>query len=469
MRSHQKGDLDAAIAAYRGIIDRAPEIADPWHLLGVALHQKGEPKLARQLIETAIGLNGAVADYHSNLGMVLLALRDEAAAEHSLRHAVRLAPMHAKALANLAGLLRGRGLFDDALDLARRAVAAAPNDPEVHNNLGNAWKDAMHPAEAVVAYDRALALDPGYALAHWNRALARLTLGDYAAGFDAFAWRWRWGGFPTRLRDYPAPVWTGQEVAGKTLFLYPEQGLGDAIQFVRYAALARARGATVVVEAPGGLAPLVARSGLADRVIVPGDDVPPFDLHAPFLDLPHLFETTLETIPAPRSYLMADPAQVRALRARSQGSGLMRVGLNWSGNPLSPVERFRNLPVAAMTPLAGLAGIDWINLQKGPGGDALPRPAGLNLIETGEGPLDETAALIASLDRVVTTDTAVAHLAGALGVPTWVMLHHAPDWRWLLDRDDSPWYSSLRLFRQANPGDWAPVVGAVAEALSKRV
>ena len=147
----------------------------------------------------------------------------------------------------------------------------------------------------------------------------------------------------------------------------------------------------------------------------------------------------------------------------------MRVGLNWSGNPLSPVERFRNLPAAAMTPLAGLAGIDWINLQKGPGGDALPRPAELGLIETGEGPLDETAALIATLDRVVTTDTAVAHLAGALGVPTLLMLHHAPDWRWLLDRSDSPWYPSLRLFRQENPGDWAPVVGAVAEALSKRV
>ena len=147
----------------------------------------------------------------------------------------------------------------------------------------------------------------------------------------------------------------------------------------------------------------------------------------------------------------------------------MRVGFNWTGNPLSPVERFRALTVEAATPLAGLAGIDWISLQKGPGGDVLPRPAGLDLIETGEGPLDETAALIASLDLVLTTDTAVAHLAGALGVPTWVMLHHAPDWRWLLDRGDSPWYPSIRLFRQANPGNWAPVVGAVAEALSKRV
>ncbi len=469
LRDHQNGNLDAAIAGYRAIVDRAPEIADPWHLLGVAVYQKGDGALARQLIETAIGLNGAVADYHSNLGMVLLSLRDVAAAEQSLRQAVRLTPTHAKALANLAGALRGRGLFDEALDLARRAVAAAPDDPETQNNLGNALKDAMQPAEAVASYDRALALKPDFALAHWNRALAMLTLGDYAQGFDELAWRWRWSGFPTRPRDYTAPLWTGQDIAGKTLFLYPEQGLGDAIQFVRYAALARALGGHVIIEAPGGLAPLAARSKLADQVVAPGEVVPHFDLHAPFLDLPHLFATTLETIPAITPYLVADAAHVQSLRARTAGRGGLRVGFNWTGNPLSPVERFRNLPITAAAPLARLSGIDWIGLQKGSGGDAVPRPVGLDLIETGEGPLDETAALIASLDLVVSTDTAVAHLAGALGVPTWLMLHHAPDWRWQLGRADSPWYPSMRLFRQANPGDWAPVVGAVAEALSKRV
>ena len=469
LRDHQSGNLDAAIAGYRASVDRAPHIADPWHLLGVALHQKGDSALARQLIETAIGLNGAVADYHSNLGMVSLALRDEAAAEQSLRHAVRLMPTHAKALANLAGVLRGRGLFDQALDLARRAVASAPDDPETHNNLGNALKDAMRPAEAVESYSRALVLKPDFALAHWNRALAQLALGDYAQGFDELAWRWRWSGFPTRPRDYATPLWTGQEIAGKTLLLYPEQGLGDAIQFARYASFARAQGANVIVEAPGGLGPLFARSNLADRVVVPGETVPSFDLHAPFLDLPHLFATARDTIPDTTPYLVADPAMVPAMRARTAGRGALRVGLNWTGNPLSPVERFRHLPIAAAAPLARLSGIDWINLQKGPGGDIVPRPAGLDLIETGEGPLDETAALIASLDLVVSTDTAVAHLAGALAVPTWLLLHHAPDWRWQLGRTDSPWYPSMRLFRQANPGDWAPVVGAVAEALSKRV
>lgn len=469
LRDHQNGNLDAAIAGYRAIIDRAPEIADPWHLLGVALHQKGDTALARRLIETAIGLSDGVADYHSNLGMVLLALRDEAAAEQSLRHAIRLMPSHAKALANLAGVLRGRGAFDEALDLARRAVAAAPDDPETHNNLGNALKDTMHPAEAVESYDRSLALKPDFALAHWNRALALLTLGDYRVGFEELAWRWRWSGFPTPPRDYAAPLWTGQEIAGKTLFLYPEQGLGDAIQFVRYASLARARGGHVFVEAPGGLAPLFVRSNLADRVVVPGETMPPFDFHVPFLDLPHLFATALDTVPGTTPYLIADPTLVPAMRARTKGRGALRVGLNWNGNPLSPVERFRHLPIAAAAPLARLSGIDWISLQKGPGGDTVPRPVGLELIETGEGPLDETAALIASLDLIVSTDTAVAHLAGALGVPTWLMLHHAPDWRWQLGRADSPWYPSMRLFRQANPGDWAPVVGAVAEALSKRV
>jgi hypothetical protein len=164
---------------------------------------------------------------------------------------------------------------------------------------------------------------------------------------------------------------------------------------------------------------------------------------------------------------VADPARIKTLRAETRGNAGLRVGLNWSGNPDSPVEKFRSPPLDALAPLAALDGIDWISLQKGPGGDALTRPAAFDLIETGEAPLDETAALIATLDLVVTTDTAVAHLAGALGVPCFVLLHHAPDWRWLLGRADCPWYPSLRLFRQEKPGDWAPVVEAVRLAIAK--
>lgn len=466
---HQRGDLPAAIAAYRGILDRDPEIPDVWHLLGVALHQSGNSPVARKMIETAIALNDDVADYHNNLGMILLGLGERDAGEQALRHAIRLQPTGAKALANLAGVLRTRGALDEAFDLSARAVAMAPGDAEAQNNLGNVLKDVARVEDALAAYDRAIALRGDFALAHWNRALALLTLGRYPEGFAELAWRWRWSGFPSRPRTYPAPLWDGGDLHGRTLFLYPEQGLGDTIQFVRYAALAQACGAQVIVEAPADLVPLIARANIAD--IVTADEATAiahgFDYHAPLLDLPHRFTVSLDMILAPPFYLVADPARIKTLRAETGGNGGLRVGLNWSGNPDSPVEKFRSPPLEALAPLAALDGIDWISLQKGPGGDALMRPAAFDLIETGEAPLDETAALIATLDLVVTTDTAVAHLAGALGVPCFVLLHHAPDWRWLLGRADCPWYPSLRLFRQEKPGDWAPVVEAVRLAIAK--
>jgi Flp pilus assembly protein TadD len=465
LRDHQSGNLEAAIAAYRGILDRDPEIADVWHLLGVALHQKGDPSTARKLIESAIALDNTIADYHNNLGMVLIALEDYAAAERSLRQAVRIQPAGGKALANLAGLLRNKGLFHEAFDFAARAVAMNPNDIEAHNNLGNVLRDMARPADALAAYERAIALRPDFALAHWNHALVLLSLGHYADGFAELVWRWRWSGFPSKPRSYAQPLWDGSDIAGKTLFIYPEQGLGDVIQFVRYAALARLCRAHVIVEVPSDLAPLVQRAGIADEIVSGAPAV--FDIHAPLLDLPHRFGTTLDTIPALPFYLAADPERVSASRAATLGTGGLRIGLNWSGNPKSPVEKFRSPPLEAFAPLAALDGIDWISLQKGPGGDALARPPHVALIETGETPIVETAALIASLDLVVTTDTAVAHLAGALGVPTYLMLHHASDWRWLLNRSDSPWYPSLRLFRQGKPGDWGPVMADLAAAVAK--
>ena len=473
LRDHQSGNLAAAIAAYRAILDRDPEIADAWHLLGVALHQTGKSAAARQMIETAIALNDGIADYHNNLGMILAALGERDAAEHTLRHAIRLQPAGGKALANLAGLLRARGALDEAFDLSARAVALAPGDAEAHNNLGNVLKDVLRIDEALDAYDRAIALRGDFALAHWNRALALLSLGRYPEGFAELAWRWRWSGFPSKPRSYPAPLWDGGDLAGKTLFLYPEQGLGDVIQFVRYAAVARAQGARVIVEAPVDLVPLIARADIADVVTANATTAIAhgFDYHAPLLDLPYRFATNLETVPAPTTYLAADSARIGVLKAARRGSGGLRVGLNWSGNPDSPVERFRAPPPDWFRRLADLGDVDWISLQRGPGGDLLPRPSGLAVIETGEGSLDDTAALIAGLDLVVSTDTAVAHLAGALGVPTFLLLHQAPDWRWLPGRPDyrdrSPWYPSMRLFRQEKPGDWGPVIGAVADAVDK--
>jgi Flp pilus assembly protein TadD len=464
---HRAGDLEGAVARYRDLIDTHPDQAEPWHLMGVAVHQMGNSALGRSLIEAAIALDGQRAAYHSNLAQVLRALGEDGGAEASLRQAIALDPRDGKALANLASVLRAHGRFAEALDAAERAIAVAPTDAETHNNLGNARKDAGRTEAAVAAYAKAIALAPDFALAHWNLALALLALGRYPEGFAEMQWRWRWPGFPSRPRRYDAPLWQGEAIAGQTLLLYPEQGLGDTIQWLRFVPEVRARGARVVLELPTALAPLVP-SDYADAIVVADAALPRFDHHAPLGDLPHLLGTTLDTVPARVPYLRADPALVATMRARTPGGGRRRVGLNRAGNPASPIERFRHVPPDQLAPLARLANIDWIDIPKAPGNALAPVP-GLTAITTADGPLTEAAALIETLDLVVTTDTAVAHLAGALAKPTFLLLHHAPDWRWLLDRQDSPWYPSLRLFRQTRPGDWHPVVSAVAEALARRV
>lgn len=465
---HRRGELVQAMALYRDLIDRAPDNADAWHLFGVAAHQQGARELALDLIEGAIRLNGDAADYHSNLGMVLKALGREDDAGAALERAIELDARHAKALANLAGIRRGQGRFEDAVALAERAVAAGPEDAETHNNLGNALKDLGRAEDAVTAYARAVDLAPDYALGHWNLSLALLLSGRLEEGFAEMAWRWRWSGFPAPRRDFAQPLWQGEALDGRCVLLHAEQGLGDAIQFLRYAPLVRARGGGVVIEVPQALVPLADPAGLADRVLAPGGDPGPFDCHAPFLDLPRIFATSLHTIPAEIPYLAPDPARRAHWQERLGAAPGLKVGLNWCGNPKIAVERFRRLPVDALAPLFAVPGVRFYSLQKGPGGPAQPALAESPIIETGEAPLTETAALMANLDLVITSDTAIAHLAGALGVPTWLALHNAPDWRWLLGRADSPWYPSLRLFRQASAGDWAGVIERLARELADR-
>jgi Flp pilus assembly protein TadD len=468
MRRHRAGDVDGAIAIYRGMVDADPENADLWHLLGVAVHQKGNAGLAAELIETAISLNSEAADYYANLGMVRRALGDDGLAEEALCRGIDIDPGHGRSHSNLAGVLRSRGDFAAALEAAETAVSLDDEDSEAHNNLGNALKDCGRAADAVASYRRAIQLAPDFALAHWNLALALASLGQLIEAFEEMAWRWQWSGFPAPNRDFAAAAWRGEAIDGARVLLHAEQGLGDAIHFVRYAALVRGRGAHVIAECPADLVPLVAAADIADQVIAAGDPLPGFDSHAPFLDLPRIFETSLETLPDAVPYLAVDQGTSEVWRQRLEPLAGLKVGFNWLGNPDSPVERFRGLPLDGLGRLADVAGVSWISLQKGPGGDELPRPAApFGMLETGEGPLTDTAALILALDLVITSDTAVAHLAGALGRPAWLLLHHSPDWRWMLDRADSPWYPSLKLYRQTVAGDWAPVIAAAAGDLAR--
>ena len=465
---HQAGDLSSAGTLYKELLDTHPDHPDLWHLLGVIAHQQNDPELAKTLIGNAIALKDDAADYHNNLGMVNRRLGADDDAETAFRHAVRLNPSHARALANLAALLRGQGEFSAALEYARRAARAAPDDSDVLTNLGNAEKDGGLVEDAVETYRRAVALDPAFALGHWNLSLALLALGAYPEGFAEMGWRWKWKGFPAPRRNFDQPLWTGTPAKTSTLFLHAEQGLGDAIHFVRYGALARPLVNKVILEVPAALADLARRADLADEVIAQGDPLPDFDIHAPFLDLPGIFETTLKTVPGSVPYLTADPQAVQSWRDRltTESGDRLKIGLNWRGNADSPVERFRRVPPNMFAPLAAIESCAWYSLQKGEdGAPASELPAALAVIDSGPSPLSESAALIQALDLVITTDTALAHLAGALGKPVWLLLHHAPDWRWGLAGPDCPWYPTARLFRQTTPGDWATVIDALAQAL----
>jgi hypothetical protein len=303
--------------------------------------------------------------------------------------------------------------------------------------------------------------------AHWNRALAWLLMGDYARGWQEYEWRWQRPQTPPR--PFRQPRWDGSPLAGRTILLHMEQGLGDMLQFIRYAAPLKRQGATVLVETLKLLVPFFQRCPGVDQVFAEGEALPDFDVHAPLMSLPALLATTLETVPAEVPYLFAEEELV-ARWARELGSEPgFKIGVVWQGNPHHGWDHFRSFPLAQLAPLAELPGVRLYSLQRGPGAEQLATLNGRFPVTDLAGrwadpfvSLRELAAVMANLDLVVTADTAPAHLAGALSVPAWVALAAVADWRWLLGREDSPWYPTLRLFRQDRLGDWGPVFHRLA-------
>ena len=381
--------------------------------------------------------------------------------------ALMLQPENAEALSNRGAALRMLGRVDDALADYDRALAAAPESPEAHNNRGVALAALNRHREAIDAYTRALTLRPAYDRARFNRALSRLVRGELEQGWNDHESRWTGSEMHRGARSLPGRAWDGREdLRGKTILLYAEQGLGDAIQFARYAPLVRERGARVVLEVHPPLVPLFATLEGVDRVVAMGEPLPPFDLHCALMSLPFASGTRADSIPASIPYLKAPEERLAAWRERLGGGQAVRVGLAWSGSRTLRNDANRSIALERLAPLAA-PGRTLIAVQKDirdadqPALDALRvRTFAAELTD-----FADTAALVDSLDVIVSVDTAAAHLAGALGKPVWVLLPFSPDWRWLLDRDDSPWYPTARLFRQERIGDWERVIARVAEAL----
>ncbi len=461
-----------AADCYRQLIELQPAHAEARNNLGVMLAEQRQFAAAISYYERAIAIKPQYADAHYNLGNALKNLLHLEEAVASYRQALRLKAGFAGAHLNLGIALAYQGHPDAALAEYQEALRLSPNWAEAHNNLGLALSHLGRHAEALSQYERALQLRPDFADAHYNRALSWLALGNFKQGWDEYEWRWRLS--EVAPRQFASPLWNGAPLGGRSILLHCEQGLGDSMQFIRYARQVKERGGTVLVEAPSALLPLFARCRGIDRLIARGEPLPPFDTHCPLMCLGRMFAAGVRPIPADIPYLFPDPTRVERWRQELKGLAGFKIGIAWQGSPGYRWDRLRSIPLACFAPLGAVPGVRLISLQKGPGVDQLAVPRRFEVIDLGArldeaGGFEDTAAVMSSLDLIIAADTAAAHLAGALGRPVWLALALAPEWRWSVGRDDTPWYPSMRLFRQTRLGDWDELFGRMATELWLRV
>ena len=457
------GRADHAATLLARAVEARPSHAGARLALARARLDAGQKGGALDAATTALALDPSQAEAHFLLGTALSALGRTEEAIASLLQAVARQPRHAAAHLNLGNAWADLDRFEEAERFCRAAIALDPALAEAHASLGFILTSSSRLAEAVAACDAAIALRPDFAEAHWNRAVACLLAGDFAAGFAGCEWRKRHRRFHGSLPDLPGPSWMGEDLTGRTILVRAEQGLGDTIQLSRYLPCLAALGARVRLVCDARLIPLLRTLPGAVEIAAREAPLPPHDLWVDQMSLPRLFATTSETVPAPPGYLQADPAWAAAWRATLPDGP--RIGLVWAGNPAHANDRRRSLPPGTLAPLLEIPGLHFVSLQLGPRAAETADMPGVIDPTARLADYAATAALVAALDLVITVDTSVAHLAGGLGRPVWVMLPFAPDWRWMLGSDSSPWYGSMRLFRQERPGYWRGVVARVAEAL----
>lgn len=506
--AHRGGALEEAERRYRSLLERAPSSVATRHMLGVLRAQSGDAAEALELIGSALSLKPDAPDILFNYAKILrdcgrleealvaydralLARPDYAAARgaraevlnlrgNSLRDLGRLtealacydraladAPNYPDALNNRAVALWDLGRFEEALASLDAALALKPDYVEAHYNRGNVLRDLLRLDEAKQSFDRATEIDPAFAPAYRNKAFCALLQGDFAQGLPLYEWRKRLNP-PIEARIYSQPLWDGtQDIKGKTVFAYIEQGLGDTIQFYRFVAPLLARGARVILSVQDGLLRLLEQANPKIELIGSGAIPASFDYHIPLMSLPLALGLTADAIVDPGPYLAADPQRAAQWKGRIGEKGF-KIGISWQGARGGVTSRAMTLD--CFHGLSRLPGVRLISLQKGFGSEQLAGRSWVEVLESFDEGADaflDTAAVIANLDLVITLDSAVAHLAGALGRPVWVALKRTPDWRWFLGRGDSPWYSSMRLFRQGVDGDWAGVFAEMESQVAR--
>jgi Flp pilus assembly protein TadD len=469
----QQGRLGEAAGAYRAALAVSPSYPEALCNLAAVLADLRQLDEADAVCAQALAAAPSMAKAQNVLGVVR---RDQGRLDEAVaafRAAIALAPAEPDPYVNLGDALAAQGQADQQVALCAQAAALAPDSARAQNNLGTALYMAGRLPEATGCFRRATQLQPEGAEGHFHLGMALLAAGDMAAGWREYEWRWRTPLLAPARRGFAQPVWDGR-TCGKTLLIHAEQGFGDTLQFCRYAPLAAARGLRVILEVPGVLAELLGGLPGVAQVVARGDALPAFDVHAPMLSLPYIFGTVLETVPGTVAYLAADAQAAAAMAARLGRTGKtgLRAGIVWAGNSyreaagMAAVDRRRSIAPDRLAPLLDVPGVHFVSLQKD-----RPAPAAFGLTDFMDdiGDFAGTAALVDNLDLVIAVDTAVAHLAGALGKPVWLLNRYDSEWRWMLGRADSPWYPTMRIFRQAGPGDWDGVIEEVARALAMTV
>jgi tetratricopeptide (TPR) repeat protein len=498
----RQGNLVGAMEAYYHAVQLDPCYAEAYYNLGYTQEQSQLPIDAINSYREALRLNPRLAEACNNLGIALVTRNNITEGAALLEHALTIKPQFAEVWINLGIAKQKQNQFLAAQECYAKAIEIKPDFAAAHENLGllHLTQGKLH--DALHCFDTALRLNPGLSATHWNRAILRLLLGNYEQGWPEYEWRWTQPNFAKR--EFSQPVWDGFLEGYGTVLLHAEQGLGDTFQFVRYAVMAGRRRwpygpptRKLIVECQTPLCIFLEMQPGIKHLLPRGASLPPFDFHAPFGSLPGIFSTTLDSVPAPIPYLIAQlklvekwrqqlsKVQIGDLEVANSDSRFSTsdflAGIAWQGNPTHGHDAQRSIPLENFAPLARIPGVRLISLQKtsvvnsqgsvssyshfGPL-PLIPRPLCFPLDEDA-GPFMDTAAVMQSLDLVITSDTSIAHLTGAMGMPVWVALPSVPDWRWLLDREDCPWYPSMRLFRQKRAGDWEDVFNVMGSELEK--
>jgi tetratricopeptide (TPR) repeat protein len=460
-----KRPADAA-RHFEKAIELEPNRAQAHYNLGHARQSLGRLAEARECYERAVSLQPDYAEAHNSVG-VLLAQKDPEPALAAFRRAIAARPGYADALNNMGIALQGLGRYEEAVASYRQALALKPDNADAYNNLGLALRSLNRHEEALACFELAQAIKPDHVDAQLGEGLVRLALGDYAGGWRKYAWRHLTANFSGGKKRPAQPLWLGNwDISGKTILVHGEQGLGDTIMFARYVPLVAQRGAKVVLAVQRPLTAVMATLPGAAVVRGQGEPVPPFDGFCPLPTLPLAFRTTVETIPADVPYLAAPTDRLAKWQPVLGAFPRPRIGLMWAG-ALSPIFQ-RSIPLRLLLPLLQLPEFYFVALQKEVPNDDAPllESSGMaTFLGERQSDLADTAAMISLLDLVITIDTSIAHLAGAMGKPTWVLLPSSTDWRWKREGSDSPWYPTARLFRQPAPGDWESVMTQVTAAL----